>query len=74
MNPYTHLEQLFQKRDEVRPLPYVIERTQALLDLLRVLLVLRVRSVSRRSRSCVRAGETLSESSPRYLARLDKIL
>ena len=41
----THLKQLLQKRDEVGPLVHVIKRSETLLDLLRVLLVLGIGAI-----------------------------
>ena len=52
-----HLQQLLQERDEVRPLLHVIERSEALLDLLCVLLVLRIRGIPRGRRSYSSDGE-----------------
>ena len=46
-----HLQQLLQERDEVRPFVNVVKRTQALLHLLGVLLVLRIRGIPRGRRS-----------------------
>lgn len=36
----THLQQLLQKRNAIRPFVYVVKRVEALFDLLRVLFVL----------------------------------
>ena len=55
--PDTHFEQLLQERDEVRPLLHVIERSETLLDLLCVLLVLRIRGIPWGRRSYSSNGE-----------------
>lgn len=41
-----YLQQLLEERDEVRPFVHVVKRAQALLHLLGVLLVLRIRCIT----------------------------
>ena len=53
-----HLQQLLQERDEVRPFVNVVKRTQALLHLLCVLLVLRIRRIARGCRSYCKASQS----------------
>ena len=54
-----HLEQLLQKRNTIRPFMHVVKRVEALLHLLRILLVLWIRRVGLLSYGCRRTTQVL---------------